>query len=73
LTSHVDAVLLVARMSVVRRPMLRELQRVLERIPAEKLGFVVTGAEEESAYYAGRESYAYRYRGYRPRTKEKVT
>jgi succinoglycan biosynthesis transport protein ExoP len=72
LTSHVDAVILITRMSVVRRPMLRELSRVLERIPAEKLGFVVTGAEEESAYYAGHESYAYRYRAYRARTREKV-
>lgn len=72
LTSHVDAVVVVTRMSVVRRPMLRELRRVLDRIPAEKLGFVVTGASEESGYYAGYGPYAYRYRAYRSAKREPV-
>lgn len=41
-TAAVDAVLVVIRMSVVRRPMLRELRRVLDAVPARKIGFVAT-------------------------------
>jgi 4-diphosphocytidyl-2-C-methyl-D-erythritol kinase len=43
LTSCVDAVVLVMRGKYVRRPMLRELGRVLAACPAETLGFIVTG------------------------------
>jgi Mrp family chromosome partitioning ATPase/capsular polysaccharide biosynthesis protein len=61
LSSKVDAVMVVTRMNVVRRNMLSELKRMLDRCPAEKLGFIVTGAEAEegygyAAYYYG--SYA---------------
>jgi polysaccharide biosynthesis transport protein len=70
LSAKVDAVVVVTRMEVVRRPMLAELKRLLDTMPATKLGFVVTGAEAE-------ESYGYGYGGYyyhRPyeRTPEEV-
>jgi tyrosine-protein kinase len=54
LSSKVDAILLIARMGIVRRPMLKELRRVLQACPAVKLGFVLTGAQSEEGY-----SYAY--------------
>jgi hypothetical protein len=44
-------------MDVLRRPMLSELRRLLDTMPAAKLGFVVTGAEAE-------ESFGYGYGGY---------
>jgi succinoglycan biosynthesis transport protein ExoP len=59
LSSKVDALFVVTRMNVVRRPMLRELRRALEASPATKLGFVVTGAEAEESY--GRAGYGYGY------------
>lgn len=61
LTAAVDAVLIVTRMDVVRRPMLRELHRILDAVPAETIGFVATGVES-SASYSG-------YVGYYPRSK----
>jgi len=33
--------------------MLTELERVLERVPAAKLGFVLTNAEDEEGYGYG--------------------
>jgi Mrp family chromosome partitioning ATPase/capsular polysaccharide biosynthesis protein len=41
LGAGVDAVLLVARVKTIRRAMLNEVQRLLERCPARKLGLVV--------------------------------
>lgn len=61
MSSQVDGILLVTRMNVVRRPMLNEVARLLESSPADKLGFVVTGAGEEGTY-----GYGYGY-GYTPR------
>jgi polysaccharide biosynthesis transport protein len=60
LTSAVDGIVVVTRMNVVRRPMLRELARVLSSSPAQKLGFVVTGAGGEESYYGYETSYRYR-------------
>jgi Mrp family chromosome partitioning ATPase/capsular polysaccharide biosynthesis protein len=58
LSSRVDAVIVITRMDVMRRPMLTELKRLLDAMPANKLGFVVTGAESEESYggygYGGR-------------------
>ena len=62
LSAKVDAVFIVTRMQVMRRPMLTELHRLLETMPAHKLGFVVTGAEAEDAYGYGYGGYYY----YRP-------
>lgn len=53
LSSRVDAILVVTRLSVVRRGMLDELHRLLETVPAAKLGFVLTGADVEDESYAG--------------------
>jgi Mrp family chromosome partitioning ATPase len=53
LSTRVDAMLLATRLSVLRRPMVKELERVLVACPAAKLGFVVTGAEQEAGYGEG--------------------
>ena len=53
LSTEVDALLVVTHLGVVRRPLLRELRRVLDASPAAKLGFVLTGADREEGY-AGR-------------------
>ena len=45
LSRRVDAILLVTRWTVLRGPVLPELKRVLDRCPAEKLGFVLTEAQ----------------------------
>lgn len=49
-----DGAIFIAKLGVVRRPMLREVQRVAQRYPTEILGFVLTNAErEQSPYYEG--------------------
>lgn len=53
LMSLVDGVVLVCRLRRLRTPALRELSRILDRCPAAKLGFVVTGAEHDQAYASG--------------------
>jgi succinoglycan biosynthesis transport protein ExoP len=53
LSAKVDALVLVTRMNVIRRPMLHELGRVLETCPAAKLGFVLTGVEAGDGYGYG--------------------
>jgi Mrp family chromosome partitioning ATPase/capsular polysaccharide biosynthesis protein len=53
LSARVDAVVVVARTNIVRRPMLQELHRLLSTAPAAKLGFVLTGAGSEEAYGYG--------------------
>jgi polysaccharide biosynthesis transport protein len=58
LSGRVDALIVVARLSLLRRHTVSELARVLDASPAEKLGFVVTGAEAEEAYGYAR-YYAY--------------
>jgi non-specific protein-tyrosine kinase len=58
LSARVDAMLLVARLNVVRRPMLSELERLLGSARADVIGYVATGAEEDEGYrYA--EGYAH--------------
>ncbi len=63
LSSHVDALFVVTRMKVVRRPMLDEVRRLLDAVPAEKLGFVVTGGGTDDGY-----GYGYGYGYARPQT-----
>ena len=60
LTSAVDGVLVVTRAKIVKRPVLKELRRVLDASPAQKLGFVLTGATAEDGGYYGYDSYRYR-------------
>ena len=58
LSAHVDAMITVARLRVLRRGVLAELARTLETCATIKLGVVVTGAEAEPGYGYGR-SYEY--------------
>lgn len=60
LSAKVDGLIVVARLNVLRRPMLGELRRTLDACPAAKLGFVVTGAELEDGGYGGH-AYGYGY------------
>jgi tyrosine-protein kinase len=53
LSAKADGIILVTRLRVVRRPMLKEIRRLLEVAPAAKLGFVLTGAQEEEGYGYG--------------------
>jgi Mrp family chromosome partitioning ATPase len=62
LSAIVDALMVVTRMNVVRRPMLNELRRLLDASPAHSLGFVVTGAEGEEGYGYGGGYYSGSYR-----------
>jgi polysaccharide biosynthesis transport protein len=59
LSAKVDAIVIVARLSVVRRPMLEEVHRIIEAAPAPILGVVVTGTEAEEGAYAGYGYYHY--------------
>jgi Mrp family chromosome partitioning ATPase len=61
LSSRVDGLLLVTRLTMLRRPLLRELHRVLETVPAAKFGFVLgdAGAEERYGYGVGVQYYGY--------------
>lgn len=49
-SAAVDAIIVVLRMSLVRRPVLRELRRVLDSIPTRKIGFVAAGVEFATSY-----------------------
>src|SRR3954467_8124943 len=61
LSARVDAVIVVGRLQTLRKPMLNELARVLDAIPATKLGCIVTGSETEddSPYRYGGDYYNY--------------
>jgi succinoglycan biosynthesis transport protein ExoP len=66
LSANVDAILVICRLNVVRRPMLNELRRLLDASRARRLGFIVAGAEREGGYAYG---YAYGYRGRHDRSR----
>jgi polysaccharide biosynthesis transport protein len=53
LTARVDAVLVIARLSLIRRATLNELKRALRSAPVAQLGFVLTDAtaDERHGYY----------------------
>jgi polysaccharide biosynthesis transport protein len=58
LSARVDALLLVTRLNVVRRPMLAEMRRIVDSSPATPIGFVLTAAQvEESLGYGGYSGY----------------
>jgi polysaccharide biosynthesis transport protein len=50
LTSHVDGLLVIGSLRTLHAPLLKELRRVIDDSPADKLGFVLTGAELEGGY-----------------------
>jgi Mrp family chromosome partitioning ATPase len=58
LSARADAIIVMTRLGTVDGEMLRELERLLEASPAEKLGFVVSGAKVGPAYGYG---YGYDY------------
>jgi Mrp family chromosome partitioning ATPase len=53
LSARVDAMIVVTRLNILRRPMLNELRRVLHTLPAQQLGFVLTGAHLDDGYTYG--------------------
>jgi capsular exopolysaccharide synthesis family protein len=58
LSARVDAMLVVVRLNQIKRTELKELGRMLDAAIAPKLGFVVTGADEEPDYgYTGYATY----------------
>jgi len=61
LSGRVDGLIVVGRLQTLRKATLTELARVLESVPAAKLGCVVTGAEtdDESPYGYGGRYYEY--------------
>jgi polysaccharide biosynthesis transport protein len=63
LSAHVDAMFLIVRLKVAHRGMLDEVARLLETVPAQKLGYVVAGAELSEGYGYG---YAYAYEARQP-------
>lgn len=67
LASKVDAVILVTRLPAVRRPILKELNRVLDSSLGAKLGFVLAGAQLEEGYGYG---YGYGYYSSQQRSRE---
>jgi polysaccharide biosynthesis transport protein len=58
-SSNVDAMIVVTRLGVLRLPLLHELARQLEVCQAQRLGFILTGAELEEGYGYADHYYAY--------------
>jgi tyrosine-protein kinase len=69
LSPLVDGIVVLARLNVLRRPMLRDLKRMLDATPTPKIGIVLTGAESEAGYEYRR---YYRRRGVGRRERQKV-
>jgi Mrp family chromosome partitioning ATPase len=70
LSARVDAMIVVTRLNILRRPMLNELRRVLHTLPAQQLGFVVTGAHLDDGYTYGYGGYYNYERGASGRSRE---
>jgi polysaccharide biosynthesis transport protein len=69
LSAKADGIIVVTRLRVVRRPMLKEIRRLLDVAPSAKLGFVLTGAQEDEGYGYG----SYKAYGYEQTQKERVS
>lgn len=63
LSARADGLIVLTRLTTARRPMLRELGRLVESAPTTKIGYVVTGARGEGGY-AGGYGYGYGKGGY---------
>ena len=50
ISRHVDALIVVTKLDVIRRPALDELERILASCPTRKLGVVVLGSGVDQAY-----------------------
>jgi tyrosine-protein kinase len=59
LSAKVDALLLVVKLSDLRRPVLNELARLLEGMPVVRIGFAASDTQSETGYGYG---YGYSYR-----------
>jgi capsular polysaccharide biosynthesis protein len=57
-SASVDAIIVVVNMKNVRRPVLRELRRVLDSIPTRKIGVAVAGQALDSGYSDNLMNYA---------------
>jgi succinoglycan biosynthesis transport protein ExoP len=57
LSPSVDGIVVVVRLGATKRPVLREMHRILDQMPTAKLGFVLTGAEHDEGYNYERDSY----------------
>lgn len=53
LSQGIDAILVVARVDVVRRPLLARLRRLLKATPATTIGVIVTGVRAQGRPYYG--------------------
>jgi len=53
ISAKVDGLIVIARLSTLKRAILDELRRALEGAPTVKLGFVLTGVSTEEAYGYG--------------------
>jgi capsular exopolysaccharide synthesis family protein len=61
LSGKVDGLVLVTRLSMLRRPILNELARVVAGLPSQPLGYVLTAAGEEDGADHGYDDGAYYY------------
>ena len=62
LSSQADGMIVITRMKALRRPMIRELRRIVDLAPARKLGFVITGpVSTERGIYSHKDGYSYGY------------
>jgi Mrp family chromosome partitioning ATPase len=52
LSAQADALILIAKPQVIRRPMVKDLRRFLDATPTEKLGVVLTGDSATGLGYA---------------------
>ena len=50
LMTHIDAMVVVARLGVVRHPMMEEMRRVLDASSVSALGVVITGVDAMEGY-----------------------
>ena len=57
LSKQVDGLVVVARVSTLKRQVLAEFHHALSALPVTKLGFILTAAEDEAAGYGGYGSY----------------
>ncbi len=61
LSAKVDGIIVLAKTTTLRRPMLRELKRLLDSMPTRKLGLVITGAPGGKAEYGYGYGYGHGY------------
>jgi hypothetical protein len=59
LSQKVDAMVLLVRSDLAKRPVLVETRRVLEACPTQKLGYVLTAADHERSGYGYGYGYAH--------------